>query len=159
MSKRLTRVILALALVISLTIGVTAMAGAQGGSSAFRATMNGKNDGTNSKGKGTGTFKISSTGKSIHYTLKASGLTGAVQAAHIHLGKAGKNGPVIVAICPGPCSLPKTGTLTAKNFVKATGVANFAAAIKAIRAGGTYANVHTKKFPAGEIRGQLRSET
>src|SRR3954447_20561141 len=45
MSKRLTRAIFALA-VVSLTIGVAAVAGAQGRSNEFRATMNGKNDHT-----------------------------------------------------------------------------------------------------------------
>jgi Cu/Zn superoxide dismutase len=148
------RTILALTLV-SLVVGV-AMAGAAS-SSSFKATLNGKADKTTSKGTGSATFKISSTGKSISYTLKASGLTGPVTAAHIHLGKAGVNGPVIVAICPKACKLPKSGTLSAKQFVKAPGVASFAAAIKKIKAGGAYANVHTAKFPAGEIRGQVKA--
>ena len=32
----------------------------------------------------------------------------------------------------------------------------FAEVVKAIRAGVTYANVHTAAFPGGEIRGQIR---
>lgn len=35
--------------------------------------------------------------------------------------------------------------------------AEFAEILKAIRAGLTYANVHSTKFPAGEIRGQIRA--
>lgn len=34
--------------------------------------------------------------------------------------------------------------------------AEFAEIITAIRAGLTYANVHTNKFPGGEIRGQIK---
>ena len=50
---------------------------------------------------------------------------------HIHFGKKGVAGPVIIGICLKPCSLPKSGTLTSKQFAKAPGVSNFAAAVKA----------------------------
>jgi len=159
MSKRLTRTILAL-MVVSLVVGV-AMAGAQGSTREFKATMNGANDHTTSKGKGSATFEFSSTGKSIHYTVRATGLTGAVQAAHLHFGsKSTRSGPVVVAICPGPCTLPKSGTLTAKNFNKQqTNVKSFSAVLSAARSGRIYVNVHTKANPGGEIRGQLVRDT
>jgi hypothetical protein len=96
---------------------------------------------TGSHGKGTFTGDIS--GHKLKFTLKFSGLTGAASAAHIHLGPKGKAGPVIVPLC-GPCKSPATGTVTLK-----------AAVVKQIEAGKTYVNVHTAKFPAGEIRGQL----
>jgi len=148
-------------MVISMAVGV-AMAGAQS-SREFKASLNGPTERpkTTSKATGTATFHISSTGKSITYKLNAKGLSGPVVASHIHFGKPGKAGPVIIPICPGACKLPKSGTLTAKNFKadKADKVTSFAAAIKAIRAGNTYVNIHTQKFPAGEIRGQLRANT
>jgi hypothetical protein len=34
----------------------------------------------------------------------------------------------------------------------------FAEALKAIRSGFAYANVHSTKWPAGEIRGQIRGD-
>jgi len=122
-----------------------------------RATLNGKSETpkSNSKGTGTATFTIASNGKSIKYTLSAKNLTGPVIAAHVHFGKKGKAGPVIIPICPKACKLPKKGTLTSKNFTKAAGVKNFAAAVKAMKAGNTYVNIHTQKHPAGEIRGQI----
>jgi hypothetical protein len=53
-----------------------------------------------------------------------------------------------------------TGTITAANVVGPTAqgfnVGDLAAVERAIKAGVTYANMHTAKFPAGEIRGQVR---
>jgi hypothetical protein len=148
------RRILALALAALVAIAVPALAA----SSKYKATLNGKSEvpKTTSKATGSATFTVASNGKSIKYTLKASKLTGGAQAAHIHFGKAGKAGPVIIPICAKPCTLPKSGTLTSKQFTKAPGVASFAAAIKALKAGNTYVNIHTKANPAGEIRGQIK---
>src|SRR6476659_3130361 len=121
------RRILALALAALVVLAVPALAA----SSKYKATLNGKSETpkTTSKAKGTATFTVASNNKSISYTLKASGLSGPVQAAHIHFGKPGVAGPVVVNICPKPCSLPKSGKLTSKQFAKAPGVKNFAAAI------------------------------
>ena len=145
-------------LLVVLALAVVAAVPALAASTKMHATINGKSETpkTSSKGTGTATFTIASNGKSIKYTLSAKGLTGPAQAAHIHFGKPGKAGPVIIPICLKPCKLPKSGTLTAKNFTKAPGVTSFAAALKAIKAGNTYVNIHTKKHPAGEIRGQLK---
>jgi len=96
---------------------------------------------TASHGKGSFTGDIS--GHKLKFTLKFSGLTGPAAAAHIHLGAKGKAGPVIIPLC-GPCKSPVTGT-----------VAVTATRIKQIESGKTYVNVHTAKYPAGEIRGQL----
>src|SRR3954463_2822073 len=145
---------LVLALVALVALAVPALAA----SSKYSAKLNGKSETpkSSSKGTGTATFTIASNGKSIKYTIRASRLTGPVQAAHIHSGKAGDAGPVIINICPKPCSLPKSGTLTSKQFAKAPGVANFKAAINAIKKCRAYVNLHTKKNAGGEIRGQIR---
>lgn len=124
----------------------------------FGATLNGRSEApkTSSKATGTATFTIAANGKSIRYTLNAKGLTGPPQAAHIHIGKPGQAGPVVVPLATKPFKLPRSGTLTSKNFTAAPGTSSFAAVIKDIRAGRAYVNIHTKKFPAGEIRGQIR---
>jgi len=90
-----------------------------------------------------GSFTGDISGHKLKFTLKFSGLTGPAAAAHIHLGAKGKAGPVIIPLC-GPCKSPVTGT-----------VAVTATRIKQIESGKTYVNVHTAKYPAGEIRGQL----
>jgi CHRD domain len=53
-----------------------------------------------------------------------------------------------------------TGTLMASNIINrasAQGITNgeLAEVLDAMRRGATYANVHSKTFPAGEIRGQI----
>lgn len=106
----------------------------------------------------------------ISYTLQYSGLEGAVSAAHIHLGQKGANGGVIAFLCGGgvpapgkpacPASGTVTGTITAANIgtgAEAQGIitGEFAEVVRAIKAGVVYANVHSSKFPGGEIRGQV----
>ena len=95
------------------------------------------------KSHGTGSFTGDITGKKLKFTLKFSHLTGAATAAHIHMGANGVSGPVIVPLC-GPCKTTVTGTVTIN-----------AAVLSAIKKGKAYVNVHTAKYPAGEIRGQL----
>ena len=84
-------------------------------------------------GKHVGTFKLS-----------YRNLTGKAVAAHIHKGKPGKAGPVLVALC-GPCISGKSGKVTFSQAVNT-----------AIGAGVTYVNIHTAKNAAGEIRGQVK---
>ena len=67
-------------------------------------------------------------------------------AAHIHEGKAGANGPVLVP-------LNKSGDNT---FEAGPGAKMNEAQCAAYRAGNTYVNVHSDKFKGGEIRAQLR---
>ena len=78
------------------------------------------------------------------WKLSFAGLTGSALQAHIHLGKPGVSGNVIVPLC-GPCKNGMTGSAKIAESV-----------IKALEAGKAYVNVHTKKNPAGEIRGQIK---
>ena len=98
--------------------------------------------------RATGSFtgavvKLGTTG-TITWRLRFSKLTGRAIAAHIHVGRVGRAGPVLVALC-GPCRNGQRGTadLTAP-------------ALAALEAGRGYVNVHTPKNAGGEIRGQIR---
>ena len=102
---------------------------------------------------GQGTAVISADGSTITYIVTYSGLSGAVNAAHIHTGAAGVAGGVILPLTPGPS--PMVGTLTAANFTASGPVTTYAEAVAAIRAGTTYFNLHTTANPGGEIRGQI----
>jgi opacity protein-like surface antigen len=90
-----------------------------------------------------GSFTGTLTGTKLTWRLSFRKLTGPATAAHIHLGRPGKAGPVAVPLC-GPCSSPAAGSATLT-----------AAQMKAVLGGATYVNVHTAKNPAGEIRGAL----
>ncbi len=96
------------------------------------------------RGTFTGTYVESKTGATLRWKLIFSHLSGKAIAAHIHAGKPGVAGPVIVPLC-GPCRNGQTGTM---HITKAT-----VAALEGHRA---YVNVHTPKNAAGEIRGQVR---
>ena len=117
--------------------------------------------------------KVSGT---LTYELSYSGLEAPVRMAHIHIGQRGVNGGIMVWLCQtvapfvdptgGAPTCPQsgtvTGTLQAGNVVAvaAQGIAatEFAEMLAAIRGGVAYVNVHSDKFPGGEIRGQLRDD-
>lgn len=81
----------------------------------------------------------------IAWRLTFRGLSGTATAAHVHLGKRGRSGPVGLALC-GPCRSGAHGSTKAR-----TGT------VQALLVGGAYVNVHTARNPAGEIRGQIRA--
>jgi CHRD domain len=94
-----------------------------------------------------GTFTATVTGsgtRSISWKLTFSHLSGPALAAHIHRGKAGTAGPVVLTLC-GPCTSGKAGTARIS-----------ADAADLLERGLAYVNVHTAKNPAGEVRGQVK---
>jgi hypothetical protein len=123
--------------------------------------------------RGLAKFQLSKDGTSLSYKLIASNIENVV-AAHIHLGEAGVNGPVVAflfgEVPPGggrTNGVLAEGTITAANLVGPLAGQPFSALITAMEAGNTYVNVHTNDgvaptntgpgdFPGGEIRGQIR---
>ena len=114
---------------------------------------------------------IDTKANTITWKLNYDGLEGAVQQSHVHFGQLSVNGGVSFFLCSnlgngpagtqacpeGPAEL--TGVITpdlvigpAGNGIEAGAMAEIVAAI---RNGTAYANVHSVKWPAGEIRGQL----
>jgi hypothetical protein len=121
------------------------------------------------------TAGIDNASNSIRYELSFSGLEGDVRMSHIHFGQHGVNGGIMMWLCqtaanPSPvASTPMcpqsgtvNGTLSAADVVGPAGqgvaATEFAEAVRAIRSGIAYVNVHSSKFPGGEIRGQLRHD-
>jgi hypothetical protein len=132
------------------------------------ATFSGytENPTLNSSGSGTLTLRVSDDEQSISYVLDYQGLTG-TGASHIHVGTPWQNGPVVIFLCGGGGrpSCPSEGG-TVEGTIVASDVSAGAAAqgfpagdlatmLAAIRAGATYANLHTAAHGAGEIRGQI----
>jgi len=143
------------------------------GSRAFRASLDGYHETPASiSTNGTGSFKatLNPTGDELTYELQFSGLEGvATTAAHVHLGQSGTTGGVMFFLCGGGSkpACPNspgtvTGTVNASDIIgpSTQGVAagEFLEAIRAMRAGAAYANVHTTVYPSGEIRGQINAE-
>lgn len=122
---------------------------------------------------GTFTATINEAGTAIDWTLDYQGLVADVTQAHIHLGQSGVNGGIMVFFCSnlgnGPAGTPAcplrtghlTGTFEASDVgagAAAQGVnpGQFRGLLFGIIRGTAYANVHSTKFPGGEIRGQLK---
>ena len=99
---------------------------------------------TFAKGTFTGTYVENKTGAVLKWKLTFTRLTGPAVAAHIHGGKRGVAGPVIVPLC-GPCRNGQTGTVKVSKAV-----------ISALEGNRAYVNVHTAKNAAGEIRGEVK---
>jgi hypothetical protein len=123
---------------------------------------------------GNGTFKatISNDGSRIDWELTYNDLEGAVQQAHIHFGQKSVTGPISVFLCTNlgngpagtqPCPAPPatiSGTITAVDVTNLANERGISAGeldelVKAIRAGTTYVNVHSTRWPGGEIRSQI----
>jgi len=80
---------------------------------------------------------------SVSGKVMTSGLAGTM--AHIHIGKTGSNGPVVI-------TLAKSGD---NGWMVPEGSKLSEAEYKAYQAGELYINVHTADHKPGEIRGQL----
>lgn len=130
-----------------------------------------------------GWFKatIDKENQTISYELSYEGLEAPPAQAHIHLGQRRVNGGISVFLCgnaptvpaatvPQPPACPPspatvTGELTAAHIigpilqgVEATAgtVNEFDELVAMLRQELGYVNVHSARFPGGEIRGQLR---
>lgn len=152
---------------IGLAITALAVPGAAvAGSSAasnFEATLTGAEEVpvVITDATGQAEFEVSADGKSVHFQLEVADISHATQG-HIHLGKAGVNGPVVVFLLSKPGQLldlsgeiEVEGTFTAADLIGPLKGKPLSALVDALRSGNAYANVHTKANPGGEIRGQI----
>ena len=116
--------------------------------------------------------RIDDEANEIQYTLSYENLEAPVAQAHIHFGQRSVNGGISAWLCEGTSLSPSastptcpgqggtvSGTITPLEVIgpNGQGIApgEFEELVAAIRAGRAYANVHSAKFPGGEIRGQL----
>jgi hypothetical protein len=134
-----------------------------------------------SSGDGRVRLRLDERAREIRYDLSyefpdAGAVTGAqfVNQAHLHFGQPSTTGGITVWLCqsvdaPGPAGTPicpspsgkVSGIIRPANVlgIAAQGLPGgdpgFDALVGALRSGAVYGNVHTDRFPPGEIRGQL----
>lgn len=132
---------ISIALIAVLSIAVTAFAAEK----TYTVKMTGRAETPKGSPNGTGTarIKVEATKGEMCFNLTWSGI-GKPVAAHIHKGKKGVAGPVVIPIFG---ATPKhSGCVKASK--KLLGQINR-------NPSGYYVNVHTQAFPAGAIRAQL----
>jgi CHRD domain-containing protein len=152
------------------------MAGDDGGQTKFvvRAGLIGFQEvpAVSTVARGTFLAEIDTAANTITFKLRYDPLEGTVTQSHVHFGQTSVNGgisfflcsnlgngPAGTQLCPaGPAEV--TGVITPDLIIGPLGQgiepAAFAEIVEAMRNGTAYANVHSSKWPGGEIRGQLR---
>ena len=138
------------ALVLSFATGATMVAApavSQDGGRKLQTSLTGAAEVPgpgDTDGTGTATVTVNSGKRQICYTLAVTAIDAAT-AAHIHEGKTGVAGPVVV-----PLEAPADGSSEACVTVTR------ALALEILKTPADYyVNVHNAAFPAGAIRGQL----
>lgn len=173
MGRRRLQLVAAVVVVFGLAAASLALASGRDhgngkhGKAQFRAKLTGFQETPALNSTGRAKLKLALTDTGGSFQLDYSGLSGPPLVAHIHVGQFGVAGGVAIFFCGGggqsacPTSTSGTvsGTFTAANVVgpaaQGFNAGDLANVERAIRAGVAYANMHTTKFPAGEIRGQI----
>ncbi|MFD2043820.1 CHRD domain-containing protein [Ornithinibacillus salinisoli] len=136
----------------------------------FKARLKGENEVPPVQTNAFGFAKFVVANKSrtkIKFTLEVKNIENFVQA-HIHFGRRGENGPVIVFLFGADLETLEeqngittrkgvvTGTITDDDIVENdVGVETVEDLLTLMEQKLTYVNAHTEQNPAGEIRGQI----
>lgn len=166
------------AVATALVTGSFAVAGGGGGSSShFKAPLDGWQEVPSVVTDGDGYFRARRVDSdTVEFWLRYDELEGAPAQAHIHIGSHHENGNIAAWLC-GPAAQTNQGLCPSEQeedgfegevhgFIEREDVPPNAAPqgveageiedlIRAMRNDEAYANVHTSRFPAGEIRGDL----
>jgi len=124
-------------------------------------------------GSGKLTLAVDPKKQIASYALTFSGLTTNIRQAHLHFGQRHVAGGIYVFLCTnlgnGPAGTPScpdatqgtvSGLIQPANILAVNSqnitAGDFNALVLGLESNTTYVNVHTLKFPAGEIRGQVQ---
>jgi hypothetical protein len=155
--------------IAALTVALVATVALGDDKSKAKATLTGYEETPQSlSSTGSGSFHatIDDRAREIRYSFTIGGLQTKVLFAHVHFGQRATTGGVSAFLCgggskPAPCPANGTveGTIAPADVIGPTGQGiapgEWDELVAAMRAGFTYANVHTSAFPGGEIRGQI----
>ncbi len=99
------------------------------------------------KGSGTAVITLKLASKTVCYSFNVKGIKLPAEAAHIHTGKAGKAGPVVVPLGAPHKNGRASGCVHSVRSALIKGMMHHPSSY--------YVNVHTSNYPGGAIRGQL----
>jgi hypothetical protein len=172
--RKLSVVLAVLALAVVAIAASVALAGQ--GNRPFRASLDGYQEvvgpgSISTVGQGTFEARVNPDAMTITFTLRYT-LENPATQAHIHFAQEHVGGGVIAFLCGGgskpPCPPGTTGEATVTGVITAADIigpagqgiepGSFAEAVRAMNAEATYANIHSDRWPAGEIRGQIRAD-
>ncbi|GAA1943487.1 CHRD domain-containing protein [Microbacterium deminutum] len=140
---RVTRASIAVA-----SLALLALGGSVAANAAPAIPLNTGQETTDARGGAHGFFGYTIGGDQFCYTLSVTGLTGGAVAAHVHIAARHVAGPVLIPLSvPNESSFDVAACTTADPMLLAAIQANPRA---------YYVNVHTPKYPGGEVRGQLK---
>jgi hypothetical protein len=161
-SIKLTIVVIAIVVTIA-TIGVVAISITGSPNSVFaqqppKIVMNlsGSEEVPPVQTEATGVAEFTPGEDSVAYSINATNIQD-VTAGHIHLGKQGENGPVVVTLFKydSPMNeVSESGTFTADKLEGPLAGKQLSDLAIAGANGTLYVNVHTEQNPNGEIRGR-----
>jgi hypothetical protein len=138
----------------------------------FKARLNGFQETPAVSSTGFGNFEAELVNPTtLHYVFHYEGLEGGTSLfAHVHFGERAVAGGVSFFLCggntkPTPCpdvSGTVEGTITPTDVIGPNGQGiepgSFVEILRAMQSGQSYANIHTTRWPGGEIRGQINNE-
>jgi CHRD domain len=148
-------VVLATVMISATTYGLTNSVLAQG-PPKFVINLTGSEEVPPVQTEATGVVEISPASDSIGYTINATDIEGAT-AGHVHLGKKGENGPIVVTLFKYDSPMNEVlenGTITGDELEGPMAGKQIFDLAAAGGNGSLYINIHTERNPNGEIRGQ-----
>jgi len=137
------KAVIGVAVVVVSLVAVFAASATTTATTKLEATLSGKADGAPKTNKGKAELKLNAATGKVCWEFTLAKIDGKPNQAHIHKGKAGVAGNVVVPL--GATYKRQGCTSAAKSLVKAI--------LKS--PGSYYVNVHNAKHPAGAMRGQL----
>ena len=152
------------------TVALVGSAMSVSAQSELSATLSGANEvpAVATIGFGSATFDVNLSGGVLGLSFELN-VVNVIDAhmGHIHCGMPGENGPVVIWLAGQPAAPATAGydlnglwvkaKVTESSVVKGTPCGDtLIDVIIAMANGRTYANVHTRAHPGGEIRGQIQ---
>jgi hypothetical protein len=143
------------ALALAGTASAAKLGGAEQGGRLFTTTLSGAEEvdpitgalgAGDPDGSGLATLTVNPGQEEVCYELSVEGITLPAIGAHIHVGDAGENGPVVVPLNPPDASGVSSGCAQVPRELALAIMQN---------PENYYVNVHTTDFPNGALRGQL----